>query len=115
MLIGQTVFVPADGRPGVELYGPWMPRQGNNFTCVLEVMRESSSGWDLKVDIETKNAEDSDVAATSIGNLTTSAVGTSTTNISECLELVRYKYSFFGNSTDRWIHLRMNPPIWQPN
>jgi hypothetical protein len=112
MLIGQTVFVPAAGDPGVVYDGPWMPRQGNNFTCVLEIMRQSSSGWDLVVDIETKNAEDSDAAATSLGSLTAS---TPIKDFSGCLELVRYKYSFSGNGTDRWIHFRMNPLIWQPN
>jgi hypothetical protein len=54
-------------------------------------------------------------AATNLGNFNASAVGTTTKAITGCLELVRYKYSFSGNSTDRWIHLRMNPPIWQPN
>ncbi|MFN7587405.1 MAG: hypothetical protein ACK501_17165 [Planctomycetota bacterium] len=115
MLIGQTVFVPASGDPGAVYDGPWMPRQGNDFTCVLEVMRQSSSGWSLAVDVETKNAEDSDAAATNLGTLTVSAVGTSTQAFADCLELVRYKYSFSGNGTDRWIHFRMNPPIWQPN
>lgn len=116
MLIGQTVFVPAAGAPGTVLYGPWMPRGGNAFAAVLELMRASATtGWSFKVDIETKNAEDSDAAPTNLGAITQTTAGTYAGTFTGCLELVRYKYLITGGGTDRWIHFRMNPPVWQTN
>ena len=117
MLIGQTVFVPASGTPGVIYYGPWMPRQGDKCSVVLQVLKASAaSGWSLKCEIETKNAEDSDSSPTSIGDVTLSAVGTSNSLVTAgCLELVRFKFSGTGGGTDRWVHFRSNPILWQPN
>ena len=115
MLIGQTVFVPAAGAPGSVLYGPWMPRQGNAFTAILELIRASAAGWSFKVEIETKNAEDSDASPTNLGAITQTTTGTYPGAFTGCLELVRYKFSLTGGGTDRWIHFRMNPLIWQPN
>lgn len=116
MLIGQTVFVPAAGSPGVTYYGPWMPRQGDACTAVAEVINASAaSGWTFKLTIETKNNEDPDTGATPLGNNATSAVGTFTVPVTACLELIRYVISGTGGGTDRWIHYRCNPPIWNPN
>ena len=117
MLIGQTVFVPAAGAPGVKYYGPWMPRQGNAFSGVLVAIKASAaSGWTLKADFETKNNEDADSAATTLsGSVTLTATGTGSVSITGCKELVRCLFSCTGGGTDRWIHFRMNPPIWQPN
>lgn len=118
MLIGQTIFVPAAGSPGVFYYGPWMPRQGDALTGVLEVLNASaSSGWNLKLEIETKNNEESDASAVSLGGVTVSTAPAVTGSFAAagCLELVRYRISGTGSGTDRWIHFRANPPIWQPN
>ena len=116
MLIGQTVFIPASGSPGVQYHGPWMPRQGNSFTGAMEILKASSSGWTFKCSVETKNAEDPDSAAVGIGSaIAMTAAGTQTESYTGCLELVRYVFDGLGAGTDRWIHYRMNPPIWQPN
>ena len=47
MLIGQSLFIPGSGTPGVRYYGPWMPRQGDAFTAAIQVLGPSSTGWSL--------------------------------------------------------------------
>jgi hypothetical protein len=114
MLIGQTIFVPSTGSPGTVLYGPWMPRQGNAFTAVIELMKTSSTGWTFVLGIETKNAEDKDSDATSLASSSLTTIDTHELAATGCKELVRYKFSVTSGA-ERWIHFRMNPPIWQPN
>jgi len=63
MLIGQSLFVPGTGTPGVRYFGPWMPRQGDAFTAVIEVLKQSGSGWSLVLEVQSKNQEDPDSAA----------------------------------------------------
>ncbi len=121
MLIGQSVFIPASGSPGVVYFGAWMPRQGNSLKAVFQALRASStSGWSIVCTIQTKNAEDSDAAPTDLGSATINASVTYPINaISAVLtgakEMVRVKFSCSGGGTDRWVHLRSNPIIWQPN
>jgi len=114
MLIGQSLFAPNGST--VTYYGPWMPRQGNVFIAVLEVIKQSASGWSVTCDIETKNAEDPDSAVGSpIGTISMTSTGTQRATATGCLELVRMKFSVSGSGADRWLHLRANPPIWLPN
>jgi hypothetical protein len=114
MLIGQSLFAPNGST--VTYYGPWMPRQGNTFLAVVQVMKQSASGWSVVCDIETKNAEDPDSAVGSpIGTVTITTPTTGRATATGCLELVRTKYSVTGSGGDRWLHLRANPPIWLPN
>lgn len=114
MLIGQSVIVPED--PGTTYHGPWTPRQGNAGTAVLEIIRESSSGWTMNFRVQTKNAEDSDASATPIGGLgPITTTGTHLGPFSDCLELVRVVYEVEGGQGEHWLHLRSNPIQWQPN
>lgn len=117
MLIGQSLFIPATGDPGVTWYGPWMQRQGNSLTAVFQVIKAShSSGWDFTCEVETKNEEDSDASATSLGQADFSSDATEqSVEVTGCKELVRFKYTGAGGGTDRWVHFRANPIIWQPN
>jgi hypothetical protein len=120
MLIGQTILVLGGG-VFTTYYGPWMPRGGNALTAVLEIMKTSATGWVFNVDIETKNAEDSDASPTVLSTFQASTTGTfrgATTGTgvaTGCRELVRYKFYIRGTTSEQWIHFRMNPPIWQPN
>jgi hypothetical protein len=116
MLIGQTVFIPSEGDPGVVYHGPWMPRQGDKYTAVVELMRQSSGGWSFVLAVETKNAEDADSAASTLGSITKTALGTfSDLSVSGCKELVRHKVSITSSGVEQWLHFRSNPPVWQPN
>lgn len=115
MLIGQSVLAPTT--PGATYYTAWMPRQGDAFTAVLEVMRASGT-LTMTCQVETKNNEDSDSAAANLGSsisVTTTAGAVTKANRSGALELVRYKLTAVGTSALQWIHFRSNAPIWQPN
>lgn len=114
MLIGQSVFVPAD--PGATYYGPWTPRQGDAGTAVLEIIKESAPGWTLTLNVETKNAEDSDGSAMVLGSLTPiTTTGIHLLQFRDCLELVRVVYEIVADHDPYWLHLRSNPTQWQPN
>lgn len=114
MLIGQSVLAPTGG---AVYYTPWMPRQGDAFTVVIEVLRTSGT-LTFSCQVQTKNAEDADSAASSLGSaisVTTTAGAVTKANRTGALELVRYALTITGSSALRWIHFRSNPPIWQPN
>ena len=114
MLIGQSVVAHGSG---TTYYGPWMPRQGNSLSAVLEVI-DHMPPFSLKCEVQTKNNEDSDASASLLtGNVTRTSNGTSNFTTSGCEELVRFKFTATGDgeTTDTWVHFRTNPPIWQPN
>jgi hypothetical protein len=120
MLIGQSLIAPADGTHKV--FGPWLPRQGDKFTAVVEVIRTSNigGGTTLQVAYQTKNQEDADNAVVgTIGSAVLTAITapiTASFACSGCKELVRCVYEVSSASgTDEWIHLRSNPPVWQSN
>ncbi len=113
MLIGQTVLVPSS--PGALYFGPWMPRQGDAFTAVLEILRDSGGAYSVQCDVETKNMEAPDSSASTLGTVTGTAVGTTTGLVTGCLELVRYKFRTTATSSNQWVHFRTDAPIWQPN
>jgi hypothetical protein len=119
MLIGQSLIAPADGTHKV--FGPWLPRQGDKFTAVVEVIKTSNIGGGptLQVAYETKNQEDADNAVVgTIGSVlltTITAPTTASFACSGCKELVRCVYEVSAGGNEEWIHLRSNPPIWQPN
>lgn len=109
MLIGQSVLAPTTP---ADYFSPWMPRQGDKLTAVIEVIRASSATYSLTVYVQTKNAEDSDAALSVIG--TDTGTGLFEVSGSGALELVRFLFKLSDTSLG-WIHFRSNPPIWQPN
>ena len=116
MLIGQSVFLPAGERPEVVYHGPWLPRQGDSGTAILQILRESSPGWEVLYEVQTKNNEDSDAAASVIGGaVTITTTGTHRRSFASAKELVRVVYSCQGGNAPRWLHLRSNPIQWQTN
>lgn len=114
MLIGQTLFAP-DADPFAVYYSPWFPRQGDSFTALVEVIK-TSGAFLAEVQVQTKNEEQADASASSLGAVfSISAEGTATELRSGCLELVRYEITLSGVNADRWAHMRFNAPQWQPN
>lgn len=119
MLIGQTVLVPGVDEPGAFYSGAWMPRQGDSFLMVAQVIKASATtGWSFEVIAQTKNAEDADPALSAAGlaSFAMTAAGTSSTLVSGCKELVRLVFNAVATGGGaRWLHFRANPPIWRPN
>jgi len=116
MLIGQSVLAPTGG---ADYYTPWVPRQGDALTAVVEVLRTSGTIASFSCAGQTKNHEDSDADAVALAGspltVTTTAGDVSKAVFSDAKELVRYKYSIAGSSSLRWVHFRANPMIWLPN
>lgn len=117
MLIGQSVLAPTGG---ATYNSPWFPRQGDSCTVVIEVQRVSGTLSTFTCQVYTKNNEDPDSSATTVGSaitLSTSTTDSVTTTAvrSSFKELVRYVITATGSGATRWIHFRTNPPIWQPN
>jgi len=114
MLIGQTILAPTSD---TLYYSPWMPRQGDAFTVVIQVLQVSGTLLAFNCDVETKNNEESDSDATMPGStmaITATAGAVSTQAFSRAKELVRYVFTLKGSGA-QWVHFRSNPPIWQPN
>jgi hypothetical protein len=116
MLIGQSVV--AAQSDGATYYGPWMPRQGDALSVVLEVI-DAMTPFTLTCEVQTKNNEDSDASATLLtGDAELTATGTDTLSTTGAEELVRFKFTAIGDTVgraDTWVHFRTNPIIWQPN
>ncbi len=119
MLIGQSLLAITSG--DTVYYTPWFPRGGNALTVVVEVLRASGATTKFECQVQTKNQEDADSAATSVGTAisvnssTTQYKTTSARRTNGCKELVRYAYSIRASGSPCWIHMRTNPPIWEPN
>jgi hypothetical protein len=95
-----------------------MPRQGDGFSAVFEVIAAATGTWTLKCEAQTKNNEDADSSATALtGSVTLSTVTTGDYSTTGTKELMRFKFTALGDTegTDKWIHFRTNAPIWQPN
>lgn len=117
MLIGQSVLAPTGG---ATYYSPWFPRQGNECTAVIEVMRASGTLSSFTCQVQTKTNEDPDSSAVNVGaafNVAWLTTASKTTNEprSGFKELVRYKFVVAGSGATRWIHFRSNTPLWEPN
>lgn len=116
MPIGQSVLAPTGG---ADYFTPWVPRQGDAFRAVVELLRTSGAIASFSCVGQTKNREDSDDDAVDLAGspltVTTTPGDVSTATFSEARELVRYKFSIAGSSALRWVHFRSNPMIWLPN
>ncbi len=113
-LIGQTV-VGDDQLPAATYYSPWFSRGSDAATFFLQTLHVSTNGQVI-VTIEHKNMADADSAASTAATFSTaSAVGTIGMAATGLKELVRFKYAVSASSGSAWLHIRMLPPMWQPN
>lgn len=113
-LIGQTV-VGDDLLPAADYYSPWFSRGSDAATFFLQLLQVSTNGQVI-VTIQHKNAADPDSSAATAGTFSlASSVGTIERAVSGLKELVRLKYAVSASSGSAWIHLRILPPMWQPN
>jgi hypothetical protein len=117
MLIGQFLASAED-----PYHSPWFPSGGNELTSVVDVIRVIGGGT-IDVAVETKNSEQDDSNATSLGSsgtITTEGrtvftVGTSidrNTGTAGFFELTRYVYTVGGASAGDGVHMRMQNPSW---
>lgn len=117
MLLGQTVIVPTTA---TTYYSPWYPRRGDAMRPAVQYFNKSGTISTFTCQVQTKNREDSDQSAVNLGSAVTVAtasggqVTVGGTNITGCLELVRFRYTL-GAASTRWVHFRGLDPLWMPN
>jgi len=112
VIVGQSVLGSTDG---YDYFGPWMSREADSATFVAEVLFDSGS-FSLDIVVQHKNTEDIDTAAATAASFSSISTRSTSSVLGTGLkELVRYKYTVTGSAATCWVHLRMNPPLWQPN
>lgn len=96
-----------------------VPRQGDAVTTVVDLISMPSSDARLKVELQMKNSEEVDSAATSNGSVTiqttTAAESRLFRGTSGIEELVRYKITLHRDSGSGTIysHFRILSPSWE--
>ena len=111
-LLGETIAAN-----GVVTYtGFWMPAGGNRGAAGVEVFQNSVANA-FVVHLDTKKSDQDDSSASSIGNVTVTAVTTTMAavynfDVSAARDLVRYRVV---STKSGIVHLQFAQPLWQPN
>ena len=127
MIIGQALL-SQNSTTGNVYYSPWFPRGGNKavFSCELIASADTTNDIDaFNIEVETKNAEDSDKDAVTLGsansitlgtdeNITSFESGAGLSSASQGFkELARFKYTVTAKANGlAWVHFRMLHPSW---
>lgn len=100
------------------VYSPWFPKGANNLRASLELVKAAASADSIKLEVATKNVEDSGDGTDVSGSITItgSQVGTAnqrqtTAFMGVVKEMVRYKFTVSGSSGN-WVLFRALPPVW---
>ena len=110
-LLGETITRKSSD--STKYYGFWMPRGGDQGTFAIDVIRASSSGF--QVFVQTKDSDTADASASTLGSaqaLTTPGITKWT--VSGALEWVRYVIEPTGSNTPI-LQFQFVAPQWSPN
>ena len=119
MFDAQLLFVGGDPITGIKVFSPWMPRRGDHMRATLEVAQ--IFGATIKVDVFTKNSEDTgdgtDADSVFATNIVSAAIGRTTQEWFSAgtvglKEMIRYRYTVTGTTTAHWVLFRMLPLVW---
>jgi len=123
---GETLYKGIAGSSAdTYVYTPWMRSSGDTAVYGVQIIN-ISSGCTLSWNVETKNSEDADSAATALmasdqaetstGVKYSKDGGGSTAPLDACLELYRYRFATgSGYSTTEGVNFRELAPAWQLN
>src|SRR5688572_20812517 len=117
MFDAQLLFPGAAGA-AISVYGPWMPRRGDNLRVTLDFIHRVSS--QLTVRVFTKNNEDAgdgndaDAGTSIVASASGRSTAEWTSGTATLKELVRYKFTVqsTGSGAGDWVLFRMLSPIW---
>lgn len=110
-ILGETLTRKSSD--STNYYGHWMPRDGDQGTFCVEVIRASSSGFQVLV--ETKDSDQADSAATTLGSAQAlTATGLTKWTVSGAKEWVRYVIQPTGSNTPI-LQFQFLAPQWTPN
>lgn len=120
IIIGETVHPNTEN---VSYKTPWSPSNGDFGRFVAEIIDFHDSvvgALELRVQIQTKNTEDSDGslgAGSIIGTATMTglSIGTMEGAFSGALELVRFLFTLTGDKAADWAHIRPLNYSWATN
>jgi hypothetical protein len=119
MFDAQLLFCGSVPATGIKVYSPWFPRQADHLRASLEVVQ--INGATIKVEVFTKNSEDSGdgadadsgggtfISTNAVGRTTTEWYSTGTVTLKE---MVRYRFTVTGTLVSHWVLFRMLSPIW---
>lgn len=111
MILGEML------QAGTTAYSPWFERQADAAVFNLRVQATPGIGAALAVNVQTKNTQDADSAASNIGSFALAdpvIVGFYSASVIGLKELVRYEYIEAG-AEGEWVHLQMMDPVWLRN
>ena len=110
-ILGETITRKSSET--AKYYGFWMPRGGDQATYGVEVIRASSSGF--QVFIQTKNSDQADSAASTLGSAQAlSSTGVTKWTVSGAKEWVRYVIEPTGANTPI-LQFQFLAPQWATN
>ncbi|MEZ6195167.1 MAG: hypothetical protein R3F20_05475 [Planctomycetota bacterium] len=107
----QAQFLMNTATTSIIVYGPWMPRQGDNITFTLDLVGAKLTG-NFVVELVTKNSEDTGAGTLSGVTAVKSTAGQIDATARGVEELVRYRYTFSEAAAGDWALFRMLDPIW---
>ena len=102
---------------GLTIYGPWMPRGGDNATLGIDLVAESMTAGGFRIRVATKASEDAgDGVAISTEKTIAHGDGADqyTWEVSgQMKDLVRYEFAFVNSANaGAWVLFRMLPISW---
>ena len=110
-ILGETLTRKSSDT--TKYYGFWMPRGGDQASFGIEIIRLSASGF--QVFVETKNADQADSAATTLGSAQAPTTpGITKWTVSGAKEWVRYVIEPTGANTPI-LQFQFLAPQWAPN
>ncbi|MCC6786089.1 MAG: hypothetical protein IT457_24815 [Planctomycetes bacterium] len=109
-LIGETLARKASDT--TNYYAAWLRRGGDEATYAVDVIDLLMAGFELA--IETKDSNQPDSAATTLGTIALSTKTVIKLTLSGAKELVRHVIRPTG-STATWMHFQILSPQWTTN
>lgn len=110
-ILGETITRRSSD--STKYYGFWMPRGGDQGTFGVDVIRASTSGFQVLV--QTKDSDQADAAATTLGSAQAlTATGITKWTVSGAKEWVRYVIEPTASNTPI-LQFQFLAPQWTPN
>lgn len=107
----EAQMIPGASGDGSKVLGPWIPREADNAIFTVELI--AVDGGTLKVEVFTKNREDTGTPGTAFATIASSLSSPDivSAETSGLKELIRFKYTV-TNAESKWVLFRMLPTIW---
>jgi len=113
LLLGETLVAENTVGATISYPGFWLSSAADELVGAVDVtILSDTTSWALWV--ETKNSEDADSAATTLGSQSITSTGITKVGCVGAKELVRYVIRVSTDDASH-IHLQMMWPQWVPN